>query len=659
MAELSQNDRLLKVKTALGPDKFLLRQLSVTEVLEQPFVMHGELVVANPDETVEANDLLGKAITCTVEWPERGVTRHFTGVVCGFGATGTLNRGFRTYRFEAVPSLWLLSRAMDCRIFQKKSVKDIVQQVVQERQAGTVTFTHMPSGDREYCTQFNETDLDFVQRLLDESGCTYFFSHTESSEGCTVTGESAGFPTLAGDPMVVRGEADRPDAVTGWTALTVLQPGKHKAWDFDNLTPSQLKQAEAPTTLTLPNGLASKLQMYRWPGGQAVRPDATDGTAKMRMQRHEAEAEVWSGHSGNGMLSPGHKVSIQVGVEGSATPWLLTSVTHDVFDDTHLATQGGSGYQNSFTAIAGSRIWRGPGRRQRPVIPGLQSAIVTGPSGEEIHCDKHGRVKLHFLWDHRDDKKNDQSSCYVRVAQPFGGAWGGSWFLPRIGDEVLVSFLDGDPDRPVVVGSLYNADGPPPWALPAHNTRSGIRSRSTKGGGRSNANMVGFDDKKGSEQLYLQAEKDMLNLVKNQKKTTVKGNEIRDVTGESTDQPDGKRTTTVKGDESLTIKQGNEIREIKMGNRDTTLGMGNDTLELKMGNLTIKCALGAIDIEAMQSITLHVGQSKIVVDQLGVKVEGMMIDVKGTLMTTVDGLMHNGKASAMLTEKAPLIMIGP
>lgn len=665
MVTLSQAGRLLQVKTTRGDDAFLLRRLLVTEVLEQPFVIQGELVSSRPGVTVDAATMIGTAVTCSAVWQDRGLTRHFHGTISAFGPAGTQHRDLPAYRFEAVPKAWFLTRAMDCRIFQEKTVQQIVQSVVDERKVGPVRFTHMPAGQRPYCVQFNETDLDFIQRLLDESGCTYFFAHTAGSEGWTITGGAAGLPTLPGTPLVVRGEAERPDAVTGWSALSVAQPGKHKNWDFDNLKPSQLLQAEAPTQLPVPAGMT--LEVYRWPGGQAVRPDAQGDTAALRMQRHEASAETWTGRSEAAELSPGHKVQVQTGVAGSAKPWLLTAVTHDAFDETRLTAEGAAGYANSFTVIPGDRAWRSPVHRPRPAIPGLQSAIVTGPKGEEIHCDPHGRIKVHFLWDHRDTKKDQTSSCYVRVAQPFGGAWGGAWFLPRIGDEVVVAFLDGDPDRPVVVGSLYNADGPPPWALPGKATRSGIRSRSTKGGKRQNANIVGFDDKKDAEQLYLQAEKDMTTLVKNQMKTTVQGNEIRDISGTSRNQADGKRTTTIKGDETLTIKQGNRAVDLKMGNDSLTLDKGNLTTELKMGNedrtlkmgnLTIKCSLGAVTIEAMQSITLKVGASKIVVDQTGVTIEGLQVKVTGTMMTTVEGLMTTVKGSAMLKETAPIIMIG-
>lgn len=673
--QLLQDDRLLKVTTAIGPDAFLLRRLAVTEVLEQPHVIQGELVTADAALVVTAEDLLGTAIWCTLTAKESGETRHFHGVISAFGILGSTLHDRRLYRFEAVPAAWLLSRSMDCRIFQEKSVEQIIQTIVDDRGVGPVSFKHMPGGTRAYCTQFNETDLDFIQRLLDESGCTYFFVQGESTDGWTVIGDAAGFPSEDGE-LDIRADIDRPNAVAGWTALNVVQPSQHKAWDFDNLKPSALLQGEAPTSLPTKE-MTAKLEVYRWPGGQAVRPDATQATADLRMTRNEAAGETWTGQSRRGSLSPGQKVKIGDGFGGDAKPWLLTAVTHDAVDETALVDGGTADYRNSFTCIPGDRRWRSPVRRPRPAIAGVQSAIVTGPSGQEIHTDQYGRVKLHFLWDHRDDKKDDTSSCWVRCMQSYAGAWGGTWTLPRIGDEVLVAFQDGDPDRPIVIGSIYNADGKPPWDLDSHNTRSGFRSRSTPQGSRETSNMVGFDDKKDSEQFYLQAQKDYLELVKNQKKVTVKGNEIYDVTGESSDQADGKRTTTVKGDESLEVKQGNlitkvtqgnETREISMGNRETTIKMGNEKLTVSMGNMevtvsmgniTIKAALGAITIDAMQGITLKGGPtSTIEIMPTGITFKSLKIATQADLMNETKGAIEQQSGQGMQKVGGAITMIG-
>lgn len=670
---LSQDTRLLKVTTALKDGVMVLRRLSVTEALDQPYLIQGELLSADISTEIAPKDILGTEITCTIDWSSRSLPpRHFHGVVTGFGRLPDEQRDFRRYRFEAEPAFALLARSMDCRIFQKLSVKDIVTKIAEERGIEPPKFVSPPSGQREYCTQFNETDLDFIARLLDEAGCSYFFVNEEKQDGWTVVGDKSGFADLPNTTLQVRGEQDRLDAATGWSSLVTVQPAKHKAWDFDNLKPGQLKMAESPTTRTT-TGLTGKLEVYRWPSGESVRPDGGRGPADLRMRRNEASAETWSGRSEWPALTPGRKVKVNDG-EGES-PWLLTAVTHEAFDETDLVGNAATGYSNGFSCVPGNADWRGPVRRARPPIPSLQSAIVTGPKGEEQHCDAQGRIKVHFLWDHRDTKKDDSSSCYVRVMQPFSGSWGGAWFLPRIGDEVLIAFLDGDPDRPVCVGSLYNDPAKPFFGFPGEITKTGFRTRSTKGGGKDNAHILSFDDKKGSEKLEVQAEKDYSELVKHDKSVTVKhdqtvtinnnatftvdGNIEQKVTGKSKTSPQGKRTTTIKGDETLVIEQGNRSAELKMGNEKLAVKMGNMEIEVSMGNITIKAALGTITLEALQGITLKCGPTTSVeLTPMGVTTKGMLIESKATLTSNTEGLLSTHKANAMEQIKGPIVMIG-
>ena len=289
--------------------------------------------------------------------------------------------------------------------------------------------------------------------------------------------------------------------------------------------------------------------------------------------------------------------------------------------------------------MAADRPWRPAAPRPRPPMLGVHSAIVTGPAGEEIHCDEYGRVKVHFLWD-RAGKRDETSSCWVRVAQGFAGKWGGSWQLPRIGDEVLVAFVDGDPDRPVAIGSVYNAENKPIYALPANKTQTGFKTKSSKSGGAANFNEMRFEDKKGSEEINIQAEKDMTLLIKNNRTETVKVNRTETV--------EGKHTETITKDRTATVKQGNEALTVEMGKMDTLV---------KMGNITTKASLGKIEIEAMQSITLKVGMSKIHMTPTSITIESLQIDVKATLALNSDALLATHKASAIMTIKGGLVLI--
>jgi type VI secretion system secreted protein VgrG len=290
-------------------------------------------------------------------------------------------------------------------------------------------------------------------------------------------------------------------------------------------------------------------------------------------------------------------------------------------------------------------------------MAGLHSAIVTGPSGEEIHCDEYGRVKVHFLWD-RAGKTDDTSSCWVRVAQSHAGKWGGSWHLPRIGDEVLVGFVDADPDRPIIIGSLYNAEQKPIYTLPGNKTQSGFKTRSSKGGGATNFNELRFEDKKGSEEIHIQAERDMTLLIKHDRTETVKNDRTETV--------DGKHTETIKLDRSLTITQGNQSLVVKTGNMDTKVEMGNQSTLVKMGNIaheaslgniSVKAGVGKIEMTALQSITLTCGMSKIEMTPTGISLSSLQIDVKATLALNTDAVFATHKAGGIMTIKGGIVMI--
>lgn len=640
---LSQTQRLLEITSPLGKDVLVLRRLAVQEAIGRPFSISAEVMSTNID--LQASALVGKAVTCSVKTGHAG-QRHFHGIVRSFVRLGPLGRGHAAYRIEAVPRLWNLSRTADCRIFQEKSAKDICTAIFGEHAVAPVRWgASVPTQKRGYCVQFNETDLEFVQRMLDEAGCGYFFEHTLGDHTLVICAANAEYPQVPGDPQMVRPQGDHHGALTVWQPSSSLQPGKVVAEDFDGLKPNALKKANAGTILGTPN--AASLEMYRWPGGQTVRPEGDP--AKLGMEGFESAADRVNAAGSDPTVFAGGRLKVLAGLDATQpVTWLVASVSHEAFDETHLGGGGSAGYSNSLVLMAADRAWRPPAPRPRPPMVGLYSAIVTGPSGEEIHCDEYGRVKVHFLWD-RAGKTDDTSSCWVRVAQTRAGKMGGAWHLPRIGDEVLVAFVDGDPDRPIIVGSVYNAENKPIYQLPANKTQSGFKTQSSKGGSASNFNELRFEDKKGQEEINLQAEKNMTLLIKNDRTETVKNNRTETV--------DGKHTETVKLDRKATITQGNEFLQVKMGNQDTKLDMGNQSTLVSLGNISTKASLGKIEIEAMQSITLKVGMSKIELTQTGITMSGLMIDVKATLALNTDGLMSTHKGAAMMTIKGGIVMI--
>lgn len=632
--KISQTERLLEISSPLGANVLTLRRLSVQEEIGRTFTLSAEVISDKID--LEPSALIGKTVTCKVK-TGHAEARYFHGIVRSFMRLGPYGRGLAAYRIEAVPRLWQLSRTGDCRIFQEKSGKDIATAIFGEMDVVPVRWGGaVPTQKRTYCVQFNESDLDFTQRLLDEMGCGYFFEHAQGDHTLVICGANSDYPLIGGEPQVVRSDNNIHGALSQWRPAQALQPGKVVAEDFDGLKPNTLLKREAGTILSTPN--ARSFEIYRWPSGQNVRPEGD--LSKLGMESYESGADRVAATGNDPTVFAGGRLKVMPGIDATQpVTWLVASCTHEAFDETHLSGGGTSGYSNSLVLMAADRPWRPAAPRPRPPMLGVHSAIVTGPSGEEIHCDEFGRVKVHFLWD-RAGKRDDTSSCWVRVAQTHAGKWGGAWNLPRIGDEVLVAFIDGDPDRPVIIGSVYNSEQKPIYTLPANKTQSGFKTKSSKSGGAANFNELRFEDKKGSEEINIQAEKDMTLLIKHDLKETVKNDRTEIV--------EGKHTETITKDRTATIKQGNEALTVEMGKMDTLV---------KMGNITTKASLGKIEIEAMQSITLKVGMSKIHMTPTGITIESLQIDVKASLALNTEGLMATHKASAIMTVKGGLVLI--
>jgi type VI secretion system secreted protein VgrG len=643
--EITQADRLLKITTPLGQDAFVLRRLRVREAVSAPFVIEAEAISAQ--EQIDPASLLGQSITCTVS-VGHVAARHFNGMCTGFGQIGAYARGLFLYRIEARPKFWNLSRATTCKVWQEKTVQDVFNALVTTKHsAGPARWSSSATlSPRPYLVQYNESDLDFLQRLLEETGQGYLFRHEEGSHTLTVAGPPADWPSIPGDPVTVRADDSAMfDALTEYRPKAALQPGKVTALDYDQLNPSALLKAEAETTLKTAHTAAH--EVFRWPGGQHTRPDAQP--ARTLMQGAESGADRILAKGRNPLVFAGGKLAVKPSIDAtSPTNHLIVETLHEAFDETQLAEGGTADYRVRMELMPEGRPPLPATPRPRPVMPGLHIAIVTGPQGEEIHTDEHGRVKIRFLWD-RTPGEHDASSCWVRVAQPFAGAWGGSWFLPRIGDEVLVGFVDGDPDIPVVVGSLYNAEAAPPFALPSKKNLSGFKTKSTMKGGDANFNQLYFDDSKGKEEVNFQAERDF-NLL-------IKRNRTEEVKEDRTETVLGKHSEEITKDRSLTVKQGNNSMVVSQGNWSLNTKMGNNSTKVDMGNIDVKAAMGAITEEAMQKIVLKVGGNSITIDQTGIEIKGIMIKVAATAMYEIKGPLGQVKADAMLIIKGGIVMI--
>ena len=538
----TQDDRIISIDTPLGKDFFLLASFDGHEAISRLFRISAQLL--SEHSLVDFKKVIGQKVTISVVQTD-GSKRYLNGVVSRFALTGKDDR-FTHYYMEIVPWLWSLTRQADCRIFQNMTIPDILMKVFKDR--GFSDFRNSLQGSfeqREYCVQYRETDFNFVSRLMEQYGIYFFFEH-EKAKHTLVLGNA---PTVHKPcPLQSKARLDftgvalghRDDVVSAWHLEQELRPGKYSLTDYNFETPATNLLANEETVFKVAGN--DKYDIYDYPGIY-TKKDAGQTITKIRMQEDETGHLIATGSSNCRTFISGYRFDLTGhSVSDMNQTYLLTEVQHS-------ATVGGSysgprdssgeDYSNHFTCIAYSTPYRPPRLTPRPFVQGPQTAVVVGKSGEEIWTDKYGRVKVQFFWD-REGKKDENSSCWVRVSQPWAGKNWGSINIPRIGQEVIVEFLEGDPDRPIITGRVYNADQMPPYQLADNQTRTTFMTRSSKGGSSSNYNELRFEDKKGSEQVFVHAEKDMdvrakhdsREYIANDRSLIVKSNQKEKVEGE-------------------------------------------------------------------------------------------------------------------------------
>ncbi len=701
--------------------------LHTAEVEEELGELTRMTVYFNVDAKITPDTFVGEVISVHVE-AQRDKGRSFSGIC--ISARTEIEGNTTDVWAEVRPWPWLMTRKVNTRIFQDKSAKDIISEVLGE--ADLSDFALSLSGTfakRTYCVQYRESDFDFVSRLMEEEGIYYFFPFAvnEKEPKSMKLGDGAGahqaiplYSTIefwAGDS--IGGASD--DQITSWARHEKVIPGEVKLNDYAYITP----QVDVTNTSIIPKGKHNYKtnEIYDHPGRQVDLGEHVsswgDDLAKYRMEAHVAEHEVWQGETGARMMGIGQTFKLDNHPDSSANKkeYLVTQASHRIManDGRHFQYNSGDDavYRCSFKAILKTVQYRSRRKTQRPSVPGIQTALVVGPSGEEIYTDENGRIKVLFHWD-RLNEKDETASCWVRVVTPWAGAKWGMVHIPRIGQEVVIQFEEGDPDRPVCTGMLYNGDNMHPYDLPANKTQSGIKTLSSKGGSvTQNFNELMFEDKKDAELLRMQAQKDHEFLIKDRatitvgfdelaeadthegfsistvvkqnvsetitdgdkfrtietgsetikikkdKTQTVEGKHTKTITGnDTTTVKTGNLTTTVNtGNMATTVKTGNQENTVKTGNQTNTVSMGNYSNTVKMGNITVEASLGQISMEALQKIELKVGTSKITLDPSGVTIEGIMINVKATAMTEVKSPMTTVKGDAMLTLKGGVTMI--
>jgi len=645
--------RFLQMDTplGLGPDELILERFSGEESLSRPYSFSLGFWSSKTD--IKATDLIGKSVTVTIT-SQAGDERIFNGIVRQLQGGELSGRGMRAYQLELVPSLRLLAETSNSRIFENKSAVDIVGAVLGEHSVSYREAAKIDRPTREYCVQYRETDLNFVSRLLEEEGIFYFFEHQKGQHTLVLAEKSTAYQDCPDGKLIYSSGTKLDASVSSWDRSFEFVPGKWTLSDYNFETPQTSLKVSISTTARV--GDNSSYEMYDYPGLYSQRTDGTT-LSQLRMEEEETLFETARARTRVMTLFPSGKFMLEeheIGSE-SGKSWAIVSVRHDAHDDSQLNAGGSQGYGNEILAIPADTVFRPRRMTPKPYIHGLQTAVVTGPDGEEIFVDKYGRVKVLFFWDR--DKSN---SCWIRVAQGIAGRNWGMQYLPRIGQEVVVSFLEGDPDRPLITGSVYNADNMPPYALPANKTQSGFKTRSSKSGGADNFNELRFEDEKGSEDIVFHAEKDFHREVEHDDNLKVGNDQVVEITNNRTETvKNGNETVTVKtGNRAVTVETGNDSHEIKQGNRDVKISMGNDSLEISMGNQTTKLSLGSSSTEAMQSITLKVGGNSITIDQTGITIKGLMVSIEGQTQTQVKGLMTQINGDAMLQLKGGITMIG-
>jgi len=575
----TQAGRPLSVKTALGTDAVLLTGLRGREAISQLFEFELDLM-APLEKPADFSKILGQPAAVELKLPGNK-KRHFHGIVNRF-SQGRRDQVFAYYRATVVPQFWLLTKRVQSRIFQQITVPDILKKVLEGlKVTWELKGTYEP---RDYCVQYRESDFAFASRTMEEEGIYYFFKHSANGHEMVVAdtpGSHVDVPvaaTLKFDE--IRGGNRPEDRVIEWERAQELRSGKVTLWDHCFELPHQKLDAEkklpdsvkmGKVTHTVALSGTEKLELYDWPGGYAARFDgiapgggdragdldkiAQDNkrTAGIRLEQEAVEAVTARGASTIGQLTAGHKFKLTEHYDADGD-YVLTEVAHAASLGPDYRSGAGETlvYENQFRSIPLAVPFRPALRTPRPTIHGTQSAVVVGPKGEEIFTDKYSRVKVQFHWD-REGKNDENSSCWVRVVTNWAGKQWGMIHIPRIGQEVVVAFHEGDPDQPVIVGSVYNAEQMPPFALPGNKTQSGVQTRSSLGGAGANHNQIRFEDKAGAEQLHIHAEKNQDIEVENDETHWVGHDRKKTIDHDETTLVKHDRTETVNHDETIVI----------------------------------------------------------------------------------------------------------
>jgi type VI secretion system secreted protein VgrG len=596
--------RDILVTSALPAGTLLLESFNGQETLGKPYCY--DLTLLSDNSNIAMDEVLGQPLAIRIEI-QPGRYRYFHGIVTYFAKIGlTMSR--TRYRAIVNPKLSLFSYTRDCRIMNEEGqtaltiVSDcLAQRGFTDLDLGSVSKDHLRT--REYCLQYRETDLHFIQRLLEEEGIYYFFKHEENKHTMVLANALAAHAKVPGYESIrylpkQHKQAREEEHFWALSVSGALYPGDYtvvQGYDYTKTRPTQVLFGKETSTASQPG---TDFEDYDYPGGLSIAAEAEEEALIREETDHIGNTHIEV--QGNTMgLGVGNLVKlIKSPLDASLynpfwsqddleKDYIITSAIY-AFSINQFETGDAGKSDKPFTAtytLIDSQTQIRPERAAiKPRIEGPQTAVVVGPSGEEIYTDQYGRVKVQFDWD-RLGQNDEESSCWIRVAQIWAGKQWGAMHIPRIGHEVIVEFLDGDPDRPIITGRVYNNDNMPPYSLPDNKTQSGIKSRSSKDGSASNFNEICFEDKKGEEKVNLQAEKDLDILVKNDETRTVDHNRTKTVKHDETTHITHNRTEDVGNDEKITIL-GNRTEIVSKDESITISGNRSENVT-KDENITI------------------------------------------------------------------------
>ena len=658
VVDYTESKRFLFLDTPLGEDVLLLESFTGQEGISQLFSFQLELLSEN--HKVDFAAILGQKVSFGVNGPDGHTKRFIHGIVSSFTQLPS-NLRLARYRAEVVPQFWLFTRRAQSRIFQGKDVQEILKLVLAGLDVAYELTGSFPK--RDYCVQYRETDFAFASRLLEEEGIFYYFKHSTSTHKLVVANAPAAHADIPGETHLhydeLAGGGRDEERISGWQKTQEIGSGKHTLWDYDCLAPSQKVQADRTVLPAVQVGKVSHklkvaansdLEIYDYPAGIAklhqnahtsLSGDMANA-AQLGMQEMDRSQFVISGDSNVHWLVPGYKFILDRHPNADGA-YVLTRVVHS-------AKEGGlyskdqevtSLYSNSFECLPLALPFRPTRETEKPHVWGCQTAVVVGPAGEEIYVDKYSRVKVQFHWD-RDGKKDENSSCWVRVASFWAGKNWGSIHIPRIGQEVIVDFLEGDPDQPIIVGSVYNGENMPPYDLPGNKTQSGVKSRSSKGGGTANFNEIRFEDKMGSEQLFIHAEKNQDIEVENDETHWVGHDRKITIDNDETIHVKNNRTTTVDSNDKETVGQKQTItigssQGVTIGSSQTIM-IGSSRTAVIGSSETLTVA-SSISVTAGAAISIIAGAGVTIVSAAPLTITAPMIALNAA-MVSVTGVLQ-------------------